>query len=268
MSIPSPSWVFAPINPHVSDDPWNQTAADNAEWLRRFKRDAGILTDPSLPGLPEGSQWCVTQGGTGFAPPYAFPNPKAQVAPFQDNRIPIRMCDTKVIPAESSTASKYIKGLATRAQIATVFCSRELEGGLVEFVESEVSTATCSGEATTATPFPSDRAIRTKAREILKMPNTAADDPVLLEKFKRMMKEKLGLGESPSQSETPGQAAVEAPTSSTPGMELLLPSGMDLSVSSGLDLGLADFEMNDILQEIDFDFGDLSGSNGPSFAPM
>lgn len=25
-----------------SDDPWNFTAADNAEWLRRFKRDFGI----------------------------------------------------------------------------------------------------------------------------------------------------------------------------------------------------------------------------------
>lgn len=29
-----------------SDDPWNQTAADNAQWLRQFKRDVGILIDP------------------------------------------------------------------------------------------------------------------------------------------------------------------------------------------------------------------------------
>ncbi|KAF6833952.1 C2H2 type zinc finger domain-containing protein [Colletotrichum plurivorum] len=27
-------------------DPWNQTSADNSEWLRRFKRDVGIPTDP------------------------------------------------------------------------------------------------------------------------------------------------------------------------------------------------------------------------------
>ncbi|KAH6886249.1 hypothetical protein B0T10DRAFT_490899 [Thelonectria olida] len=27
------------------EDPWNQTPADNAEWLRAFKRDAGILLD-------------------------------------------------------------------------------------------------------------------------------------------------------------------------------------------------------------------------------
>ncbi|XPT00704.1 hypothetical protein M3J09_009854 [Ascochyta lentis] len=28
------------------DDPWNQTAADNSQWLQEFKRDVGILVDP------------------------------------------------------------------------------------------------------------------------------------------------------------------------------------------------------------------------------
>ena len=41
--------------------------------------------------------------------------------------------------------------------------------------------------------FPSDEAIRAKAREIQKMSTTSADDAVLLEKFKNMMREKLGL---------------------------------------------------------------------------
>ncbi|KAM6510000.1 hypothetical protein FALCPG4_017633 [Fusarium falciforme] len=31
-----------------SDDAWNQTAADNDEWLQRFKRDVGILPGPGL----------------------------------------------------------------------------------------------------------------------------------------------------------------------------------------------------------------------------
>ncbi|KAF3039187.1 hypothetical protein E8E12_006709 [Didymella heteroderae] len=31
------------------DDPWNQTAADNAQWLRQFKRDVGILNEPNDP---------------------------------------------------------------------------------------------------------------------------------------------------------------------------------------------------------------------------
>ncbi|KAL2255384.1 hypothetical protein VTK26DRAFT_3473 [Humicola hyalothermophila] len=61
---------------YEDDDPWNQTAADNAEWLRRFKRDAGILSDPSVPGLPRAAPWTVTdQDGSGFAPPYVNPNP-------------------------------------------------------------------------------------------------------------------------------------------------------------------------------------------------
>ncbi|MCQ6463584.1 hypothetical protein NPN16_24770, partial [Vibrio parahaemolyticus] len=42
--------------------------------------------------------------------------------------------------------------------------------------------------------FPSDEDLRAKAREILGTQNTAADNPVLSEKFKDMMKEKLGLG--------------------------------------------------------------------------
>ncbi|UNI19577.1 hypothetical protein JDV02_005755 [Purpureocillium takamizusanense] len=33
------------------DDPWNQTAADNPEWLMRFKRDVGLLPQESGPGL-------------------------------------------------------------------------------------------------------------------------------------------------------------------------------------------------------------------------
>ncbi|KAF1926070.1 uncharacterized protein M421DRAFT_68458 [Didymella exigua CBS 183.55] len=31
------------------DDPWNQTSADNAQWLRQFKRDVGILDEPNDP---------------------------------------------------------------------------------------------------------------------------------------------------------------------------------------------------------------------------
>lgn len=33
---------------YISDDPWNPTAADNAEWLRRFKRDFGITGESNL----------------------------------------------------------------------------------------------------------------------------------------------------------------------------------------------------------------------------
>lgn len=43
------------------DDPWNQTAADNAEWLQRFKRDVGMVKDAG-PGLPRGRAGALDQG--------------------------------------------------------------------------------------------------------------------------------------------------------------------------------------------------------------
>lgn len=37
-----------------SDDPWNQTAADNPEWLLRFRSDIGIAYSESTPWDLEG----------------------------------------------------------------------------------------------------------------------------------------------------------------------------------------------------------------------
>jgi hypothetical protein len=120
--------------------------------------------------------------------------------------------------------------------------------------------------------FPNDEAIRAKAKEILKTPNTAADDPVLIEKFKKMMKERLGLA-SPSEATFGAQAQVsqsqgalgEIQISGTamPGMDLLSPTGIDLSFPPNMDLGMTDGELNDILQDIDFDFGDMSALPSP-----
>ncbi|GME48147.1 hypothetical protein BGZ63DRAFT_351527 [Neofusicoccum parvum] len=36
------------------DDPWNQTPADNADWLREFKRGVGLLHDDTVPGMKGG----------------------------------------------------------------------------------------------------------------------------------------------------------------------------------------------------------------------
>ncbi|KAH7225187.1 hypothetical protein BKA60DRAFT_449300 [Fusarium oxysporum] len=184
------------------DDPWNQTAADNAEWLLRFKRDVGILSPG--PGLAlDTNAWNLTQGGTGFAPPYAFPNKRMLNA-------------TSSIPASSSGTNKtfstaapnmttttvpssdkveifignnatpfetnqalldgYIETFSSRYdRPATVFCSRELESGLVGFVEAEIARGA---------GFPSDEVLKLRGREILGSEKTSADDPSLLEKFK------------------------------------------------------------------------------------
>ncbi|KAF4415911.1 Homeobox 4 [Fusarium acutatum] len=174
------------------DDPWNQTAADNAEWLLRFKRDVGIL--PSGPGLPlDINSWSITDGGTGFAPPFAFPNKKMRHAtsssPASSSPATTSHNSDKVeifvgneeAPFETNQAllDGYIETFSSRYdRPATVFCSRELESGLISFVEAEIERGA---------GFPSDEAMRLRGREILGCDKTAADDPDLLARFKAWM---------------------------------------------------------------------------------
>ncbi|KAL2754482.1 hypothetical protein ACRALDRAFT_209853 [Sodiomyces alcalophilus JCM 7366] len=210
-----------------SDDPWNQTAADNAEWLQRFKRQSGIIT--TGPGLPEGDQWSLAQGGTGFAPPYAFPSrafsqqtrenltlattgttspvtanatatstggaglvnsypPSFPPAAASGNGlVEINLGDgTKPLDVDQAVLDRYLETFDTRyPRPATVFCSRELEAGLVAFVRGEVA----SGRG-----FPDDGSLRARARSILGTLGTAADDEVLLGKFKGWVAGQIGVG--------------------------------------------------------------------------
>ncbi|KAF5237574.1 hypothetical protein FANTH_10765 [Fusarium anthophilum] len=171
------------------DDPWNQTAADNAEWLLRFKRDVGIL--PSGPGLPlDINSWSITDGGTGFAPPFAFPNkrmlhatsssPASSSTSHSSAKVEIFVGNDEA-PFETNQAllDGYIESFSSRYdRPATIFCSRELESGLVSFVEGEIARGA---------GFPSDEAMRLRGREILGCDKTAADDPDLLARFKAWM---------------------------------------------------------------------------------
>jgi hypothetical protein len=175
----------------------------------------------------------------------------------------------KPIQAESATATKYLRTFTARHQPpALVFCSRELEAGLVKFVEEQVSLSLGLGGVTAAaqTSFPGDEAIKAKAREILKTENTAADDEVLLEKFKGMMKERMGLVSAGDQAlqipSTMGELQMRGLSGtglSGAGLDLLAPSNMDFNV----DLGMTDGEVNDMLNDIDFDFGDILGLPSP-----
>ncbi|EEU34521.1 uncharacterized protein NECHADRAFT_97913 [Fusarium vanettenii 77-13-4] len=160
------------------DDPWNQTAADNAEWLLRFKRDAGIL--PPGPGLTLGTNsWNLSQGGTGFAPPYAFPGKRILHAASTTPASTDISGGTNTLPAmAASTAAldKYIETFASRYERpAAVLCSRELETGLVRYVKADIAGGT---------GFPSDEALKLRGRHIVGSKETAADDPTLLGKFK------------------------------------------------------------------------------------
>ncbi|KAG8407106.1 hypothetical protein J3458_020600 [Metarhizium acridum] len=204
------------------DDPWNQTAADNAEWLQRFKRDVGIAKDPG-PGLPKGYSWSLSQGGSGFAPPYAYP--KGNVEPFLQD-VEVNMRDgAKLFKAGHDAANHFLETLLSEnSRPANVFCSRELEAGLVQFVKKNV---TDTGR------LPTDAAMQMRAKDIVNATETAADDPVLLEKFKAWMKGQLA-------------HALPADDDQTSQQPSLLPMNMDMNIT--------DAELGDILKEMDFNF--------------
>jgi hypothetical protein len=167
-------WVI-----YDDDDPWNQTAADNAEWLVRFKRDVGLAdpTDdgPGLPLFETPRPWTVKDGGTGFAPPYVRPQPK-KVPEFKED-VPVTV-DAKTYTISKETAGKFVQDLESGryAAPASVFCSRDLENGLGEYVRLALREGV----------VPSDEQLRDKARCILGVERTAADDGELLEKFKAL----------------------------------------------------------------------------------
>lgn len=158
----------------------------------------------------------------------------------------------KAFETESATANKFLQSLATRSPPAVIFCSRELEHMLAEFVTAEVASASLG---LSAEPFPSDDAIRTKARAILGVQTTAADDPVLLKKFKALMQARLGL----TQTETAPQPSAILPSTSAAEdaqQPAVLPLDMDMTITDG--------ELTDILKDMDFDFGIDSHVNDPT----
>ncbi|CAJ0549031.1 Ff.00g026440.m01.CDS01 [Fusarium sp. VM40] len=200
------------------DDPWNQTAADNAEWLQRFKRDAGILKTEG-PGLPITDGWALESGGSGFAPPYACP--KASLGPFPaDAQVPMGQ-GAKSLPAV--IANSYIEKLTSEAaRPAEVFCSRELERGLISYVEDHVA---CKAS------MPSDAMLQTRARRILDSHITPADDIDLLNKFKDMVAKRV-----------PHTAPAQDALANAP------------AIPSNMDLNLSDEDVNNILQDMNFEF--------------
>ncbi|KAG9504161.1 hypothetical protein J7337_004126 [Fusarium musae] len=200
------------------DDPWNQTAADNAEWLQRFKRDAGILKTDG-PGLPMSDGWALESGGSGFAPPYACP--KASLEPFPADAQVSMGQGAKSLPA--AIANSYIEKLTSQAaRPAEVFCSRELERGLISYVEDHVA---CKGS------MPTDAMLQTRARRILDSQTTPADDVDLLNKFKDMVAKKI-----------PQAVAAQDNIASAP------------AVPSNMELNLSDEDVNNILQDMNFEF--------------
>ncbi|GAB1318857.1 Monocarboxylate transporter 4 [Madurella fahalii] len=244
---------------YEDDDPWNQTAADNAEWLRRFKRDVGILTDPAVPGLPSAAtSWQISEGGSGFAPPYLCPKPDATgsaTAPLVGHE-PLNINNNNNSSSSSSNAgndNSVLPGRAARngnGEWPSVFCSRELEQELITWVEREVLVH--------GREFPADDEIRQRARDFLWRERTPADDAVLLGKFKAMMRDRLGLGlglglgfglgltvDTAANGDGEKEGATDNPVVGNEGV--------------GLDGALSGQELDEMLQQMDFEFEELGG---------
>ncbi|KAI1102199.1 hypothetical protein F4804DRAFT_275267 [Jackrogersella minutella] len=238
------------------DDPWNQTAADNFEWLQRFKRDVGILPMDSNPGLSSDVAWAPSEGGTGFAPPYVTPNPASTIEPLSaDPTIFIREGAKPFEPA-ASTANRFLQSFTRRYPApAKVFCSRELETGLTEYVRREVGRTGA---------FPADESLRERARQIMAMQKTSCDDPALLERFKAAVRDAAlpvpsGAHAADLGPLTPGVAADIATMTGADAALATLSAGMDV------DFHFTDAEMNDLLQDASPDFA--GGGGGTSLTP-
>ncbi|KAI0419204.1 hypothetical protein F5X98DRAFT_335534 [Xylaria grammica] len=256
------------------DDPFNQTAADNAEWLQRFKIDAGILPPQSGPGLGVRSvAWNLKDGGTGFEPPYVALNPAAMIEPLHGNPQICLSDGTRPFEPEASTANHYLRTFAQRYPApAKIFCSRELENGLKEYVKRELQKTSV---------FPSDAQLQARARDIVGMQKTPCDDPILLGKFKAALQ-----GNLPAQQQQPAPtdgnfaldftATVPAsmPTtsalsaglaSSMPAVDptLSMPTTDTWSTEMDLDLNFTEQELNDLLEDVSYGLGD-NASGGPS----
>ena len=206
-------------NIHGRDDAWNQTAADNAEWLRRFKHDVGITQDdvPRLPFEDEARR-------QGFEPPYAFPNPAGQFA--KESKGLLEVASDMSQPLGTSIMDGFTSNNQPPAKI---FASRKLENGLLGFVKEA---------QTTFGVFPTDVKIQEKARQLMKSTHTSAEDPVLLQKFKEW-----AMSQTVATSPTLPTEARQT-TGSTSQSRSLTPASVELE--------LLEVEIDDVMQGVSF----------------
>jgi len=151
---------------------------------------------------------------------YVSPNPSATIEPLHGNpQIYIRD-EVKPFESDVGTANHFLRTFTRRYPApAKIFCSRELENGLTEYVKRELQI--------TGGVFPSDGQLRERARDIMSMQRTACDDPVLLDKFKASLKE-AGFGGIAAQQQP-------APASS---MRATADFNLDMDLDLGFDAPL------------------------------
>ena len=167
-----------------------------------------------------------------MAPPFAFP--RSPPKPFSsDVPVPVNADNHpgRSFNARQSAVNNFLEGLACAGpsdRPPAVFCVRELEHGLVQTWE------TCVRETGR---LPQDEVLKCRAREICRANKTAADDPVLLQKFQEYMLQKHGI---PAKRQQQAEQQAEQEIS-------VLPSNMQLNIS--------DEEIGHMLQDMDMDLG-------------
>ncbi|KAI0889208.1 uncharacterized protein GGS22DRAFT_153416 [Annulohypoxylon maeteangense] len=241
------------------DDPWNQTAADNFEWLQRFKRDANILPADSGPGLGSNDvTWAPSEGGTGFAPPYVAPNPASTIEPLSSDPTIFLRENAKPFEPSAGAANRFLQSFTRRHPApAKVFCSRELEDGLTEYVRRELRR--------TNGVFPTDDALRERARQIMAMQKTSCDDPILLERFKANVRSAATLAEP--LASVPEITSLGSAGPLTPGITADLATVtydepvLVLSRDMDVDFHFTEAEMNDLLLDVSPDLGGGGGAD-------
>lgn len=178
--------------------------------------------------------------------------------------------EARPFESEASTANHFLQTFTQRyAAPAKIFCSRELENGLTEYVKREVRK---SGV------FPADAQLRARARDIMSMQKTACDDPILLGKFKASLQGILAAQQPvytgndfafdfsttlPASMPTTSALSVGL-ASSLPvlGPALSIPAADGcLSAEMDLDLNFTEQELSDILQDVSYGLGDTMQLN-------
>ncbi|KAK8010848.1 hypothetical protein PG990_009813 [Apiospora arundinis] len=232
------------------DDKWNQTPADNPQWLRQFKQDVGILppnNQAEQEQLDTTSWPSLTRGGTGTETgPHQpsieldddammFQNPNI-VAPFGADGL-----DKNTAASE---AALQLDPMRHETPTRT-FGNPQLANGLTAYVRRELQQTGI---------FPSDAQLQARARDIMSMQKTPADDPVLLGKFKASLQGPLSV--VPAAAAVPAFTAPFMTPTTTPGV---LSSGA-VSVSESpdeegifpldMDISFTDEELQSLVQEM------------------
>ncbi|KAK8080374.1 zinc finger domain-containing protein [Apiospora hydei] len=167
------------------DDKWNQTPADNPEWLRQFKQDVGILPRDSQPEQLDTTSWAPSVGTT---------DPSAHRPSIEfDAMLQTPNMSTPFAVDDFAAASQAEQLDPMRHETPTrTFGNPQLASGLTAYVRRELQKNRI---------FPSDADLQARARDIMSMQKTPADNPVLLGKFKASLQGHCPWQQRPSPDE-------------------------------------------------------------------